>query len=219
MPRRTTKTLAALGAAATFLTAAVATAACSAPPAPGGPTSRPSASATTGTSSPSASPAPTVTAAAAASPTSSPTWPPQVAVPTPPPEMSREDETGAVAAARYFLDLYAYTQSTQDTGPWQAMSHPDCIFCQSVIDDIADRRAAGQIVHPAEPTVHSAEPSTLNPLMYAVALNLTTGPDRVLRTDGTVVSPGKRERGLMTAVMTRRGSQWTVREVSLEPDQ
>ena len=133
--------------------------------------------------------------------------------------MSRDDETGAVAAATYFLDLYTYTESTQDTGPWKAMSHADCSFCNSVLDEVETRRAAGQVVYPAKMNAHSAEPTMLNPLMYSIAIDLSTGPDQVLRADGTVVDPGKLEHGVMTTIVTYRYSSWVVREVNLDPDE
>ncbi len=51
--------------------------------------------------------------------------------------MSRADEVGARAAARYFMtDLYAYTEMSQDTTEWRAMSHRECVFCASILKDM-----------------------------------------------------------------------------------
>ena len=39
---------------------------------------------------------------------------------------------GAVAVAEYFLLLYPYVYATGDLADWNALSHPECIFCASV---------------------------------------------------------------------------------------
>ena len=133
--------------------------------------------------------------------------------------MSRDDETGAIAAARHFLDLYRYTESSQDVAAWAAVSHPECVFCRSVMKDVADRKAAGELVTPAAMTVHAVRTSPLGPLAYSVEFDLSTGPDAVSRVDGTLVSEGNQERGRMAAVVVYQQSRWIVREVDLEAGQ
>lgn len=149
-------------------------------------------------------------------PAPTPTWPPTVALPTPPPEMTRDDETGAVAAAKYFLDLYTYTESSQDTGPWEAMSHPDCVFCKSIVDDVARMRADNKFVIPARIDVKSQRTMALAPLVYNVALDVATGPDEVRDLDGRLIDAGVVEGGLMTLVVYFQDGSWLVRGVELE---
>jgi hypothetical protein len=156
---------------------------------------------------------------AASTTTPAPTMPTAVPSPTPPPEMAQDDEVGAVAAATYFLDLYTYTESTQDTGPWEAMSHDDCVFCQSVLDDVARTRSAGQVVHATTMDVQTGSRTMLNPLAYSIELDVTSGPDSLWTSDGRMLQEGSRAHGRMTVVVVYHATEWLVREVQLDPDQ
>ncbi|MHB1063722.1 MAG: DUF6318 family protein [Georgenia sp.] len=86
---------------------------------------------------------------ATAEPTDGPTEtatpePPEVVKPTPSDAMRRDDVAGAEAAAVYFTELYPYVYATGDLTEWKAMSHPECIFCTSVIDNVGELVAAGE---------------------------------------------------------------------------
>lgn len=158
------------------------------------------------------SPRPAGSVLAPPSPTSAmPTVPP---LPTPPADMARDDEVGAVAAARYFLDLYAYTESTQDTGPWEAMSHDDCVFCRSVLDDVATQVAAGQVTHSAAMSITSQEIEELNPLAFAISLIVTKRPEELWTLDGQFVAAGDDVGGGIRLIVVRHPDSWLVREVS-----
>ena len=152
---------------------------------------------------------------ATASPT--PSLPAPAPSPTPPPEMTRDDETGAAAAARYFVDdLYRYTESTQETDAWSAMSHESCIFCKSVLDDVAALRAARRVTYPAPVRIASQTVQRLNPLAYTVTIDVRTGPDGLWSTDGTLIDPGSSHGGRMTLVMVNQQRRWLTREVQLD---
>ena len=140
-----------------------------------------------------------------------------MAVPTPPPEMSRADEAGAVATVTYFLAVYPYTEATQDTTIWQELSHPDCIFCKSVLDDVAQRRAARQVVVPAPIVVRNRETTAINPMAYSIAADVSTGPDVLRGVDGSLLDAGRIRTGTMTVVVLLHGESWTVRGVQLDP--
>ena len=56
--------------------------------------------------------------------------------PEQPPEMNKADETGAAAAARYYLNAYSYAWNTGDTTPIKAISDEECAFCQREIAQI-----------------------------------------------------------------------------------
>lgn len=43
------------------------------------------------------------------------------------------DESGARAAARYFLELEHYTVTTGDLSAWNQVSLPDCAYCANVV--------------------------------------------------------------------------------------
>lgn len=190
--------------------AALTTAACSAAPSPApGPTSH-EASVTT---EPVASEPPRSTPPVP-TPTPMPTWPMAVALPSPPPEMSRDDEVGAVAAAEYFLELYTYTESSQDIGPWSAMSHSECIYCASVLGDVAAQASAGHITHSAPMVVTSRTVRKLNPLAYAITLNVTKEPEELWTLNGRFLAKGADLGGGMDLVLAWQGVGWIVREVS-----
>ena len=53
-----------------------------------------------------------------------------------PEEMSKGDEAGAAAAARYYLNAYSYAWNTGDTAPIKAISDEECAFCQREIAQI-----------------------------------------------------------------------------------
>ncbi len=186
--------------------AALTIAGCSAAPLPGpAPTSH--------QESPSTS-LPTTEPPAATPPVPTTTWPVAVALPAPPPDMSRDDEVGAVAAAEYFLELYTYTESSQDIGPWSAMSHADCIFCQSVTDNVAVQRASAQVVKSAPMTVTEESISTLSPVAFSVSLTVTKEPEELWTSDGDFISRASDVGGKFLMVVLRNPSEWIVREVT-----
>lgn len=164
---------------------------------------------------PDPTPAPTPEAP---SPSATPTslLPAPAPSPTQPAEMSRDDETGAIAAAHHFLNLYVYTEETQDTGPWEAMSHSGCVFCKSVIDDVAARRTSHQVTYPAALLVTGTTVEPINPLAYTVKLEVTTGPDALWSSSGSLLDPGTTEHGRMTLIVVNQRNAWLVREVQLD---
>lgn len=73
------------------------------------------------------------------SPTASsavPTKPTSIEPPEKPAAMSTPDEDGAVAAAEYFLRMTTYAAATGDTTELEAMSGPDCQFCESYLESV-----------------------------------------------------------------------------------
>ncbi|WP_269471413.1 DUF6318 family protein [Actinomyces howellii] len=56
--------------------------------------------------------------------------------PSRPVGMDEQSPAGAAATASYFLNLFPYAFATGDLTTWKEMSEDDCIFCNSVIDDV-----------------------------------------------------------------------------------
>ena len=56
--------------------------------------------------------------------------------PDKPAEMSKGDEAGAAAAARYYLKASAYAWNTGDTGPLNAICDQNCVHCQNAITHV-----------------------------------------------------------------------------------
>src|SRR5450759_3701477 len=102
-----------------------------------------------------AKPGPSATAApsaptASASPTASPT--PDASVkPVRTAAMDQVSAAGAEAVAVYFLQLYPYIFASGDLTEWKALSHPECVYCASVLSGAekmieAGNRAEGGLV-------------------------------------------------------------------------
>ena len=72
-----------------------------------------------------------------------PVKPTSIEPPEKPAAMSTPDEEGAVAAAEYFLRMTTYAAATGDTAELEAMSSPDCQFCESYLESVKGLHAAG----------------------------------------------------------------------------
>ena len=60
-----------------------------------------------------------------------------------PAEMSKGDEAGAAAAARYYLNATSYAWNTGDTGPLKSISDEECAFCRDQRSKIEEFYAHG----------------------------------------------------------------------------
>ena len=63
--------------------------------------------------------------------------------PEQPAEMTKGDEAGAEATARYYLKASAYAWNTGDTGPLKSISEEDCTYCQNAITKVEEFYAHG----------------------------------------------------------------------------
>ena len=81
----------------------------------------------------------------------------EAALSTPKPErpagMDELSPEGLRLAGEYFMSLYPYVYATGDLSDWQAMSDPECGFCNSVITKVTKLHDAGGWV---DPTPHEA---------------------------------------------------------------
>lgn len=60
-----------------------------------------------------------------------------------PEAMSKDDEAGAVAAAKYYLGLFAYANLTGELEKWEEMALPGCEFCEVAAEGVRQVHAAG----------------------------------------------------------------------------
>jgi len=93
-----------------------------------------------GTTEPGPTASPMISLSATPSPTPTAT---ALAEPTKPPEMERNDEVGAVAAAEYFMELHEWVYATGDLTEWDRLSGQTCAFCSNVHDAVHDSYADG----------------------------------------------------------------------------
>ena len=165
-------------------------------------------------------PTPIASATATVSRTPTPTPTPTIAMPTPaasptlPAEWTDDGSAGAEAAARYFVDLYTYTESSQDVGPWIGISNDECVFCQSVLDDVASQKAAGTITRSSPMTVTSATTEELNPLAFSVVLTVAKEPETLWSVDGHLIREGEDVGGTLTLVVLRDPDAWVLRAIT-----
>lgn len=134
-------------------------------------------------------PTPSETTSEATPSTEGPT-PPEVEAHTPPPEAAVDDHVGAIHAARYFLDLYAYMRQSGDTTQFQAMSAPECEFCSSSISNAAEIHDGDGWVEGGEFVVDvsqaRADYPTADEPSYVVRFTVVEEPSVIHRGDGTL---------------------------------
>lgn len=149
-----------------------------------------------------------------ATPSPTPT-PPEAVKPVEPEAMASPETEGAAAAAEYFISLYPYVYATGDLTPWRAMSHPECIFCASVMGNVEAQVAAGEHTTGGLLTFHSVEAVEVSPRMQTARLRITEAAEITLDTNGDEVRRVA-ERDYFLTVIVEPGSPWTIREVQVD---
>jgi hypothetical protein len=133
--------------------------------------------------------------------------------------MDEVSVAGAVATATYFLQLFPYALNTGDLTAWDALSHPECIFCAGLSGEV--RRQTGLLEHQEglEVSITSATGIEVTPgSWFDVDLRLTQGPWMVVDTAGNVV-----EQSTATSVekihmnVVRDAGHWLIRGAQADP--
>lgn len=139
-----------------------------------------------------------------------------MALPTPPPEMERADEAGAVATVTYFLtELYPYTVSSQDTDSWLALSHDLCVYCNSVAKSVRDEADSGLRTIPGVVEILSQSTEEANPLEFGVRLDISTGTDLRWSSTGAFIGKIPPHRVSLGVVVVWHIDRWIVRAVDV----
>ena len=128
---------------------------------------------------------PVTSAAPSPSATPTPTPTPDAAVPPERPDMSRVDTATAEAVAVYFLELYPYVLATADLADWDALSHPDCVFCGSVRQGVLDLQAAGRHSVGGLVTVGETRITQTSDDMWLVQFRMEQAPSSTVDANGT----------------------------------
>ena len=130
---------------------------------------------------------PTATASAPASASASATLSAEeqvlreAALSTPKPErpagMDELSPEGLRLAGEYFLALYPYVYATGDLSDWQAMSDPECGFCNNVITNVTETHIAGGWVDPTpqEVVAETYGVTDRDPDVWGVTFHITHG--------------------------------------------
>jgi hypothetical protein len=151
------------------------------------------------------------TPTAAPTPTPEPD-PDEATVPPERPDLSQVDAETAQALAVYFLQLYPYVYATGDLTDWRALSHPECIFCASVIGNVEDMVAEGEHWEGGLPVFSDVAVTEVSASFYNVVLDLTEEPARRLGSDGAVIEESTGGGTLITLVLVADDGRWLVRE-------
>jgi hypothetical protein len=183
-----------------------------------------SLAACTGGSAPILTETPSLTALASATPSPSPS-------PTPltdaellalmPPEAAYPDVRGAIATAQFFLEQYAPVLETGDLTVWDALSMPECIFCESVRDNVSRNSAVGDFetgnTLALDTTRVVANYYSVDGFTY-VTLPYQQKAAVVHHADGSTSSedPGGLQSGSISLRMTLEGPVWRVSDVGVE---
>ena len=170
------------------------------------------ASLTACTGEPAGGPTPTRTASArpTAEPTPTPTTTPE---PERPAAMDDPGVYGAVAAATYFLSLYPYVYNTGDLTAWKALSHPECVFCASVVTNVEEMHAKGHRQDGPTVTVEKAAGREVDPgVFFAVDVEMVQGASKELDATGKVVDEVLDPTNIRVSVaVVREGEHWIIR--------
>lgn len=156
---------------------------------------------------------PTVTPTVTPTPT-----PSRTSAPERPAEMDRDDLEGAKAAAQYFLELHPYAYNTGDLEAWKAMSHPECIFCAGVVENVEKLHGEGGYEVGGDlvfESVDAFEPVEGNEF-HGVDAVLQQGSSAVHDAAGALVRETQPGRYLMLMALSLQDDGWAVREVTPE---
>ncbi len=160
---------------------------------------------------PPTTPSPT-SPAASPSETASPTPTPDAAAPPERPDMSQVDAATAEAVATYFLELYPYVYATGDLTEWKALSHPECIFCASVISNVEEMVAKGNSASGGNITANITA-AELSPGTFAISGSVDQEAGVEYDGDGSAI--GESSGGSYEAAMNVLGTPagWQIRAV------
>lgn len=156
----------------------------------------------------------TPTASPSPSPTPTPT--PDAATPPERPDMSTVDAATAEAVAVYFLELYPYVYATGDLTEWRALSHPECVFCASVITNVEEMVAAGHAADGGLVTVYDVAVVEVSDAMFAVDLEVTQSDGVEYDAIGNEFERSAGNAYLMTVTLLASDVTWAVRGVDVE---
>ena len=143
------------------------------------------------------------------------------ALSTPKPErpagMDELSPEGLRLAGEYFMSLYPYVYATGDLSDWQAMSDPECGFCNSVITKVSGMHAAGGWADPVpyEVVAESYGVSEEDPNVWGVTFHITHGAG--VRHDGSGGTSTVKAEDLTFMVQMRwTGQTWITEEGQMQ---
>lgn len=127
--------------------------------------------------------------------------------------MSVVDTATAEAVAVYFLQLYPYVYATGDLTEWRELSHPECIFCASVVTNVEEMVAADQHSEGGLVTISDATAREVSEVWWHATLVVGQEPSATVTSTGEIVEDfPDAKRYVMDLVVVQEEGQWRVRE-------
>lgn len=149
-----------------------------------------------------------------------PSQPPEVEAPERPAEMDEETVDGAIAAAKYFVELYPYIYATGDLAEWDALSDDGCEFCNNSRELALDLTDDGGYATGGAVEVFSEEGGgPYENDVYAIQLGVRFDRSTFRYADGEREEHGEAERPEFRLSMLWRDGAWVVLGVLADPSE
>lgn len=134
--------------------------------------------------------------------------------------MKSIDETGAIAAAKYYMGLFEYVHLTGDLTKWNEMASSSCDFCKAVSEGVKDLLEKGHYRRsgPPEWLGEARTQKVGTRTMWEVHMRARVSGSTTYDKDGQVVDTNDPERVTVSLGMQHDGTGWKTVEVLVEGD-
>ena len=139
-----------------------------------------------------------------------------VPLPTTPAEMGQGDAAGAVAAARYFLDLQVYTMATGDTAEWDRVAWDRCQACTAIRAETTRVHSGGGSLAPSVLGLSRSEAGPRSPTRggFPVEVDFAIAWGAEFDAAGTEVATPLNESGTLIVDVLFEPGGWVLMEIS-----
>ena len=139
-----------------------------------------------------------------------------VPLPATPAEMGQGDAAGAVAAARYFLDLQVYTMATGDTAEWDRVAWDRCQACTAIRAETTRVYSGGGRLAPSALGISRAEAGARSPTLggFPVEVDYAITWGAEFDASGTEVATLLNESGMLIVDVLFEPGGWVLMEIS-----
>lgn len=152
-----------------------------------------------------------------ATPSPTTTTPPEAVKPVEPEAMGLPGAEGAAAAAQYYFALFTYAFATGDSTTIESMSHPECVFCSGVLDDLAENAAAGNTTVGGVIRTGVTRSTQISDEFFSVDLTVESEPSQAVDATGAIVESFEAGSGSAVVIVLGTSGRWTVRGVEMFP--
>jgi len=153
-------------------------------------------------------------------PSAEPSEPPEVDPPERPAAMEEETVEGAIAAAKYFMELYPYIYATGDLEEWDALSDDGCEFCRNSRELAKDLTTDGGYASGGAVEIFAEDGGgPYEEGVYAVELGVRFAASTFVYADGSQERHRQAEMPNFRLSMLCRDGAWVVLGVLTDPSE